>query len=95
MEQPHQRWQDRVESKIDQLSEAVVALARVEERVIALFKRVDSYEQKQEMLAEKLEDLDKTLAKKSIILSMFEKTTWIAASAAVTAWVLSFWNHDS
>lgn len=90
-----QRWQDRVESKIDQLSEAVVALARVEERVIALFKRVDSYEQKQELLAEKIEDMDKTLAKKSLLLAIFEKATWIAASAAITAWVLSMWNNDN
>ena len=71
-----------------------MALARVEERVIALFKRVDSYEQKQEMLAEKLEDMDKNLAKKGLILALFEKATWIAATAAITAWVLSFWNHD-
>jgi hypothetical protein len=33
---------DRLEEKIDRLSEAVVSLARMEERMITLFNRMDN-----------------------------------------------------
>jgi len=34
-------WQVRMEHKIDRLSEAVVQLARMEERMVTLFNRMD------------------------------------------------------
>lgn len=34
----------RIETKLDQMQEAIVSLARMEERMITLFKRMDSYD---------------------------------------------------
>ena len=39
---------DRLEEKIDRLSDAVVSLARMEERMITLFNRMDKYEKHQD-----------------------------------------------
>lgn len=33
---------NRIEEKLDKVSEAIVSLARMEERMITLFKRMDS-----------------------------------------------------
>lgn len=41
---------DRIENKLDKMSEAIVSLARMEERMITLFKRMDTYDTKQDML---------------------------------------------
>jgi hypothetical protein len=35
----------RIESKLDKLADAVVSLARMEERMLTLFKRIDQYEE--------------------------------------------------
>ena len=37
----------RIEQKLDKLSEAVISLARVEERIIILFNRMDTYDARQ------------------------------------------------
>ena len=38
---------ERIEKKLDTLSDAVVSLARMEERMITLFKRMDNYDENQ------------------------------------------------
>lgn len=37
----------RIEQKLDKLSEAVISLARMEERIIILFNRMDTYDARQ------------------------------------------------
>ena len=71
----------RVEKKIDSLQEAIISLARVEERLVTVFNRqskiesqVDSMEQKMDAMAE------------SIATSMgTERIVWILIAAAIAA----------
>ena len=71
----------RVEKKIDSLQEAVISLARVEERLVTVFNRqskiesqVDSMEQKMDAMAE------------SIATSMgTERIVWILIAAGIAA----------
>lgn len=44
----------RIEGKLDKMSEAIVSLARMEERMITLFKRMDSYDTQQAIVTERL-----------------------------------------
>ena len=44
----------RIEGKLDKMSEAIVSLARMEERMITLFKRMDSYDAQQSIVSERL-----------------------------------------
>lgn len=44
----------RIEGKLDKMSEAIVSLARMEERMITLFKRMDSYDAQQTTVSERL-----------------------------------------
>ena len=44
----------RIEGKLDKMSEAIVSLARMEERMITLFKRMDTYDAQQAVVTERL-----------------------------------------
>lgn len=45
---------NRIEEKLDKVGEAVVSLARMEERMITLFNRMDTYDRKQHTIEERL-----------------------------------------
>jgi hypothetical protein len=44
----------RIEDKLDKMSEAIVSLARMEERMITLFKRMDTYDAQQSLVSDRL-----------------------------------------
>ena len=71
----------RVEQKIDTLQEAVVSLARVEERLITVFNRQSSIEASVLLLAEKVESLSKSVIKTRAT----ERIIWIAIAAGIGA----------
>lgn len=71
----------RLENKIDTLSEAVVSLARVEERLITVFNRQSSIESKVEAIAKKVDDLGDG----EISSRILERIIWIAIVAAISA----------
>lgn len=41
---------NRIEEKVDKVGEAVISLARMEEKMITLFKRMDTYDENQKTL---------------------------------------------
>ena len=44
----------RIEEKLDKVGEAIISLARMEERMITLFKRMDTYDQQQNNLSDRV-----------------------------------------
>jgi len=44
----------RIEGKLDKMSEAIVSLARMEERMITLFKRMDTYDANQSVVSDRI-----------------------------------------
>ena len=74
---------ERIEKKLDDMSEAIVALARMEERMVSLFKRMDSYDKSQARNIERLEKLEKVQGVNGQTLRFAERVFWIIISAAV------------
>lgn len=74
---------ERIEKKLDHLSEAVVSLARMEERMITLFNRMDRYELAQDKIDEKLADVEKTSVSRGAIFRVVDKATWIIVGITV------------
>lgn len=74
----------RIEGKLDKLSDAVIALARMEERMVTLFNRMNRYEDKQEELEEKVVDIVNKASTDGQTLRFAERLFWIAASAGVS-----------
>lgn len=81
-------WQARMENKIDRLSDAVVQLARMEERMITLFNRMDKYENNHTKLEDRVDDLEDTSTKRGTVFEQFGKGFWIVVTAAVSS---AFW----
>lgn len=74
---------ERIEKKLDEMSEAIVALARMEERMVSLFKRMDTYDTVQSRLSERLERLERAQGINGQTLRFAERVFWIVVSAGV------------
>lgn len=44
----------RIEEKLDKVGEAIISMARMEEKMITLFNRMDAYDRKQAQVEERL-----------------------------------------
>lgn len=62
---------ERIESKIDDLQEAIVSLARVEERITTIFSR-------QTKIEEQVNSMDEKLSKIHPSVAFAERLFWIA-----------------
>jgi hypothetical protein len=73
----------RIEEKLDKLADAVVSLARMEERMLTIFKRIELYESKQEKIESRLTDLELEDAGKNSVIRIIEKMTWLVLGIAL------------
>ena len=80
---------DRIEKKLDDLSEAVISLARMEERMITLFKRMDSYDENQREMGKRVGSLEKYTSTNGQALRFAERLFWIVAAVIVTWYIKS------
>ena len=80
---------ERIEQKLDEMSKAIVSLARMEERMITLFKRMDSYDDEQTRMSDRLSKVEKVSGADGVTLRFLERIFWIVATAGITAYVVS------
>lgn len=71
----------RVEKKIDTLQEAIVSLARVEERLVTVFNRQTNIEDKVNAIESKVD----SLAANHISSKILERFIWVIIVASVGA----------
>ena len=89
---PDQHHLSRIESKLDKLSEAVVSLARMEERMITLFNRLDNMEAWQQKQDTKIETLEAVAQGNGHVIRFAERVFWIALTAGVGCLFFMFRN---
>jgi len=75
----------RIEDKLDALSNAVITLARMEERMITVFKRMDNIDDQQKVLWDRIVKLDQLTASRGHKLQFFERIWWIVFTASIGA----------
>jgi hypothetical protein len=78
----------RIENKLDKLAEAVVSLARMEERMVTLFNRMERYEGRQEGLEARIDEVETANITNGATLRFAERVFWIVATAAIST---GFW----
>jgi hypothetical protein len=66
----------RIEEKLDKLSEAVVCLARMEERLITIFNRLEKIETR-------VDTIENVSSRSRYSLKFLERVFWIVVSASV------------
>jgi hypothetical protein len=74
---------ERIEKKLDQMGEAIVALARMEERMITLFKRMDVLDQEQTQHGRRITLVENKVGSNGQSLRFAERVFWIVITAAV------------
>ena len=80
----------RIESKLDKLSDAVVSLARMEERMLTLFKRMDKYEATQASLEDRVTEVEKISVSRGAVFRLVDKAAWIIVGVVVALVIETF-----
>lgn len=74
---------DRIESKIDKLSDAMVSLARTEEKIMAIESDRANTVERLNRHSEKIDELNDLVKENSRITANIVKITWFIVSAVV------------
>tara|TARA_B110000908_G_C10133883_1_gene393513 strand:+ start:722 stop:991 length:270 start_codon:yes stop_codon:yes gene_type:complete len=74
----------RIEAKLDQMGEAIVSLARVEERMVTLFNRLDAIDKDRAAQAKRLHAVEEKTGNNGQSLRFAERVFWIVVAAGVT-----------
>lgn len=75
---------DKLGEKVDDLTKVVTAMARIEERMITLFKRMDLYEADRAKLSTRIETIEKVTLQRGVVYQALDKGIWLLLGAAVT-----------
>lgn len=73
----------RIENKLDEVGHAIVALARMEERMITLFKRMDTLDTVQDDQGDRLRKVENKVGNNGQALRFAERAFWVVASAGI------------
>lgn len=75
---------DRIEEKIDRMSEAIISLARAEEKITTLASFSKQQSDMIGQLTKKMERLEAGVAQNSAVVNIINKVFWIIIAAAAT-----------
>lgn len=82
---------DRIEEKIDKLSEAMISLARAEEKLISIEKSNQSHYDRMNKLSQKLDNIEKRTDDNARTVAIINKVVYILTVAAATTLFKVFW----
>ncbi len=77
----------RIEDKLDKMSEAITLLARMEERMVTLFKRMDKYDENQSKLTDRVSAVEKVTLQRGVVYHLIDKGFWLVVGAGL-AWIV-------
>ena len=73
----------RMEDKLDKLSEAIVCMARMEERLITIFKRMDKLEDDFKTYDDRIDELNLQSMQRGQKIAFAERIFWMILTGAV------------
>ena len=82
---------DRIEDKIDKLSDAMGSLARAEEKLIAIEKNTPSSLERMHRFSQKLADIEKKVDANAQTVHVINRLFWIVIVAATGAMISAIW----
>ena len=81
---------DRIETKLDKLSEAMVSLARTEEKIMSMENDRANQMQRMNRFSEKLDTIEKKCDDNARTVATINKLFWLVASAVIAILVKEF-----
>ena len=82
---------DRIEDKLDKLADAMVAMARAEEKLEALQNEHNKMYERVNRLSAKLDDIESGVQENSNTVKVINKLFWVAIVAASGAIAANIW----
>lgn len=76
---------NRIEEKLDRVGEAIISLARMEERMITLFKRMDTYDNQQASLSDRVTKVEVAHATTKGSATWVDKVVMVIIAGAIGA----------
>ena len=73
----------RIEDKLDKMSETITLLARMEERMVTLFKRMDKYDDNLSKLADRVGSIEKVTLQRGVVYHILDKGFWLVVGAGL------------
>ena len=74
----------RMEEKLDKLSEAVISMARIEERMISVFKRLDRVDEGFNKSDKRMDELEQTSIQRGKTIAFSERLFWVILTGSVS-----------
>jgi hypothetical protein len=75
----------RIEEKVDKLSDAIISIARAEEKLIQLGTLTDVLFKKIEDMNSRIMEMEKSTAETRAFMNGFSKITWVFMSGLLTS----------
>ena len=73
----------RMEDKLDKLSEAVLAIARMEERMLTVFKRLENVDGGINKMDDRIDEMEKQAIARGQKIAFAERIFWMIYTGAV------------
>ena len=74
---------NRIEKHLDKMSAAMVDMARMEERLVSAFKRIDNVVEYQKKADERLDEMEKQAVARGQKIAFAERIFWMICTGAV------------
>lgn len=82
---------DRIESKLDQLTEAMVAMARAEEKLAGLKEDHDRAFERINRLSQKLDAIERQVTENAQTVAIINKLFWVAIVSVAGSIAAQLW----
>ena len=82
---------DRIENKIDKLADAMVSVARAEEKLVSMEQKYSAQYDRMNKFSEKLDELERIVLANSQTVNTINKLFWIAIIAMAGAIATNIW----
>ena len=82
---------DRIEDKIDKLAEALVALARVEEKMLNLERNNNNNFDRMNRFSQKLDEIEKKVDDNAHTVAIINKVVYLISAAIIAGLVKFMW----
>ena len=74
---------DRIEGKVDKLADAVVEMARMEERLVIVYKLIDNVEALLKKIDDRLDEMERQALVRGQKIAFAERLFWMVVTGAV------------
>ena len=87
MSESHEGRLERIEKKIDDLSTAMISLARAEEKLLSIEKNNFANYERMNRFSRKLDDIEKLTIENARTISFINRVFWIALTVTISGGV--------